>query len=445
MKPIATLALSLVPSVVAALEPGVTSFTLANGLQAVVIEDHRAPVVTQMVWYRVGSADEPPGQSGIAHFLEHLMFKGTERLGEGAFSRIVAENGGEDNAFTSVDYTAYFQRIAADRLDLVIGMEADRMAGIAPDPAAALAERDVVLEERRQRVENSPGGVFDEQMGAILYLNHPYRHPIIGWRQEIEGFTLDKAMAFHRARYAPNNAILVVAGDIAPAEVERLAERHFGPLPSRAVPPRLRPQEPEPVGPRRIEVRDARVREPRLARAYLAPPRRPGAQEDAAALMVLAELLGNGLTSVMAQELELGGGIAVSTGAHYSGVSVDPQAFHLSVTPKRDVTLAEAEAALDRLIARLVERGPDPEALERLKARLRASEIYHRDSQMARARRVGAALATGLTLDDVAAWPGLLQAVTPEAVQAAAAATFRPEASVTGWLMPTADARGAAR
>ena len=444
MKPLAALALGLLPSVAAAAEPGVTSFTLENGLEAVVIEDHRAPVVTQMVWYRVGSADEPPGQSGIAHFLEHLMFKGTERLRDGEFIRIVAENGGQDNAFTSVDYTAYFQRIVADRLDLVMGMEADRMAGIAPGEPGVRAERDVVLEERRQRIENTPDGIFDEQGRALLYLNHPYRHPIIGWRQEIEAFTLDKAMAFHRAHYAPNNAILVVAGDVDPTDVARLAERHFGPIAARAVPPRLRPQEPEPAGARRLEVRDARVREPQLSRLYLAPQRRPGAQEEAAALTVLAELLGSGITSVMARELELGDGLAVRTGAHYSGVSVDPQGFYLSVTPKPDVSLAAAEAALDALIARFVAEGPDPERLARLKARLGADEIYHRDNQMARARRVGAALATGLTLEDVAAWPGLLQAVTPEAVQAAAAAVFRPEASVTGWQMPAEPAGDAA-
>jgi zinc protease len=435
MRPIVALAVSLMPAAAGAAAPGVTHFTLPNGLAGVVIEDHRAPVVTQMVWYRVGSADEPPGQSGIAHFLEHLMFKGTVTLAEGDFSRIVAENGGEDNAFTSLDYTAYFQRIAADRLDLVMGMEADRMAHLDPGAPGVLAERDVVLEERRQRVDNAPDGPFEEQLRALLYLNHPYRHPVIGWRDEIAAYDRDKAMAFYRTHYAPNNAILVVAGDVDPAEVRRLAERHFGPIPAGPVPARLRPQEPTPVAARRFEVRDARVREPQLARLYLAPQRRPGDQEEAAALTLLAELLGAGITSLMARELELGEGIAVSTGAGYAGLSVDRQGFSLRVGPKPGVSLAEAEAALDGLIARVVAEPPDAAQLDRIKARLRAAEVYQQDSQQGRARRVGAALATGLSLEDVEAWPALLQRVTPEAVRAAAAAVFRPEASVTGWLL----------
>lgn len=414
---------------------GVSSFRLANGLTGVVIEDHRAPVVTQMVWYSVGSADEPPGRSGIAHFLEHLMFKGTGKLADGDFSRIVAENGGEDNAFTSTDHTAYFQRIAADRLDLVMGMEADRMTNLAPGEAAVLAERDVVMEERRQRVGNSPAGPFGEQQRAALWVNHPYRRPVIGWPEEIAGFTRATALDFYRAHYGPDNAILVVAGDVTPGEVERLAERHFGAIPALGVGSRLRPQEPDPVAARRIEVRDARVLEPRLSRIYLASQRRPGDQRTAAALTVLAEVLGgSGITSYLAQRLELPDGPALRTGARYSGVGVDPVSFALFVSPKRGVGLAEAEAGLDAALAAFVAEGPDPERIERIKTEMRAAEIYALDSSGGRARRIGAALASGLTLEDVRAWPELLQAVTPAEVQAAARAVFRPEASVTGWL-----------
>jgi zinc protease len=436
---LAAFALMLAPgaALAAAPDPAITSFTLDNGLTGVVIEDHRAPVLTHMVWYKVGSADEPPGQSGIAHFLEHLMFKATDELGDGEFSRIVSENGGDDNAFTSTDHTAYFQRIAADRLDLVMGMEADRMVDLAPTPAGVLSERDVVLEERRQVVENDPGGPFGEQRRAALYLNHPYRHPVIGWKHEIEAFDWEKALAFYRLHYAPNNAVLVVAGDVDPAEVQRLAEKHFGPIPaSDAVPPRVRPQEPPPVAPRRLEYRDARVREPYIARSYLVPQRRAGDQQEAAAIDVLAELFGGaGITSVMARELTLGENIALDTGANYGDMGVDPQTLNLYVVPKPGVSMAEAEARLDALIARFIEEGPDPAQLERIKTRIRAAEIYALDDQDARARRIGAALTSGLTLDDVAAWPELLQAVTPEDVQAAARAVFRPEASVTGWLM----------
>lgn len=437
--------MTLLPDIAVADGPGasgVSLFTLPNGLQGVVIEDHRAPVVTQMVWYRVGAADEPPGQSGIAHFLEHLMFKGTESRGEGEFSRIVAENGGDENAFTSYDYTAYFQRIAADRLDLVMGMEADRMANLAPDPDGVISERGVVLEERRQRVENTPGGSFDEQLQAMLYLNHPYRHPVIGWRQEIEGFSREAALAFYRTHYGPNNAILVVAGDVDPAEVERLAERHYGPIPAVPVPPRVRPQEPDAVGARRLVVGDERVRQPRLERLYPAPQRRPGDQAEAAALTLLAELMGSGITSMLSRELELGQGIAVRTGAHYSGLGVDAQAFSLDVVPKPGVALEVAEAALDALLARTLAEPPDAAALERIKTRLRASEVYQRDSQQGRAHRYGAALAVGLSVEDIEAWPAALQAVTPADVQAAARAVFRPEAAVTGWLTPRAAPEG---
>jgi zinc protease len=421
----------------AATEQAVSSFTLPNGLTGVVIEDHRAPVVTQMLCYRDRSADELPGESGLAHFLEHLMFKATETLEDGEFSRIVAENGGDENAFTTADYTAYFQRVAADRLDLVMGLEAERMVNLAPGPEAVLSERDVVIEERRQRIENSPDARFYEQMRAALYVNHPYGRPVIGWPAEMEDYSREEALAFYRAHYAPNNAILVVAGDVEPAEVERLAETHFGAIPpSPEVGSRERPQEPAPAAARRVLMHDPRVAEPYVSRLYLAPQRRPGDQEEAAALTVLASLLGDsGITSVMSRELELGDGIAVSSGASYGGVGVDPGAFSLYVVPKPGVELAEAEARLDAVIEAFVAEGPDPEQLEREKTRVRAAEIYDLDSQQGRARRVGAALASGLTLEDVEAWTGLLQAVTAEDVQAAAQALFRPEASVTGWLM----------
>lgn len=209
-------------------DPSVSSFTLPNGLTGVVIEDHRAPVVTSMVWYKVGAADDPHGRTGLAHFLEHLMFKATGTLADGEFSAVVAANGGDENAFTSADYTAYFQNISADRLDLVLGMEADRMVNLDPGEAGALSERDVVLEERRQRVDNSPEGPFRERQNATLYLNSPYGRPIIGWAEELAAITLDDAMDFYRAHYAPNNAVLVVAGDVTPARVEELAAAHFG-------------------------------------------------------------------------------------------------------------------------------------------------------------------------------------------------------------------------
>ncbi|NJM83889.1 MAG: insulinase family protein, partial [Tabrizicola sp.] len=223
----------------------VTNFQLENGLDVVVIEDHRAPVVVNMIWYRVGAADEPAGHSGIAHFLEHLMFKGTDKVAPGAFSATVEAQGGDDNAFTSWDYTAYFQRVAADRLDLMMEMEADRMRNLRLLEEDVLTERQVILEERSQRTDSSPGSLLSEQMRAAQYLSSPYGVPIIGWRHEMAQLSREDALEYYERFYAPNNAILIVAGDVDPEEVRKLAEAHYGPLaPSAGISPRLRPQEP---------------------------------------------------------------------------------------------------------------------------------------------------------------------------------------------------------
>ena len=418
----------------AAAEPRVTSFDLDNGMDVVVIEDNRAPVVTHMVWYRVGAADEPAGKSGIAHYLEHLMFKGTDEIPEGAFSKIVAENGGQDNAFTARDYTAYFQQIAADRLETVMRMEADRMVDLALSEDAAETERDVILEERSQRTDNNPGALFSEQMAATLYLNHPYADPIIGWRAEMEGLTRADAIDFYERYYAPDNAILVVAGDVTPEEVRSLAETHYGPLEASGRPRSERPQEPPHRAPRRIEMEDARVRQPYMVRQYLAPTRVSGTAEEAAALSILSEVLGgSGVTSRLGRALQVEQGLALSAGSFYSAGSMDPSGFGIWAVPAQDVALSDLEAAVDAVIADLAEEGPTTEELERARAAIRASEIYAQDSQMGLARRYGAALAVGLTVEDVHAWPDILKAVDAEAVRAAAA-LLRPEASVTGHL-----------
>ncbi|MCL4186354.1 MAG: insulinase family protein [Rhodobacteraceae bacterium] len=419
----------------AAAQP-VTTFRMDNGLDVVVIEDHRAPVVVHMVWYRVGAADEAPGKSGIAHFLEHLMFKGTETRPPGAFSAIVEANGGNDNAFTSWDYTGYFQRVAADRLELMMELEADRMANLRLPEAEVLTERDVVLEERGQVVESRPGSVLGEQLRAAQFLNHPYGIPIIGWRHEIAALTRADALAFYEAHYAPNNAILVVAGDVTAGQVRALAERHYGPIGARVVPARLRPQEPPQPAERRVILRDARVAQPYIARQYLVPPRRPGEQAEAAALTVLASLLGGtGATSVLGRALEFDSRVAIYTDASYRGVAVDSAVFTIGLVPAEGVGMAEAEAALDAALARFLAEGVDPGQFARVQARVRASEIYARDDVQATAREWGEALSAGLGVEDVQGWPATLQAVTPEEVMAAARRLVDPGSRVTGWLM----------
>jgi len=421
-----------------ALADDVTTFTLNNGLDVVVIEDHRAPAVTQMVWYRIGAADEPPGHSGIAHFLEHLMFQGTDDMAEGAFSATVEENGGTDNAFTSWDYTAYFQRVAADRLDLMMKMEADRMRDLQLTEDDVTTERQVILEERSQRTDGDPGSLLNEQMAAAQFMNHPYGIPVIGWRHEMAALSRQDALDFYQANYAPNNAILIVAGDVQPDEVRALAEKHYGPLaPSDRIKPRERPQEPPQLAERRLVMQDERVSEPYLVRSYLAPERNTGDQRKAAALTILAELLGGNQTnSVLARNLQFDRQVAVWSAAFYDGTSVDPDTFGLYVSPVPGVSLADAEKAMDEVIAGFLESGPDPAQFARIKTQVRAAEIYGRDSAGGLARLYGQALSVGLTVQDVQDWPEILQSITEDEVMAAAREVLNRDNAVTGWLTP---------
>lgn len=414
--------------------PAQEVFSLENGLQVVVIEDHRAPVAVSMIWYRVGGADDPAGQSGIAHYLEHLMFKATETLEAGEFDRIVEANGGQHNAFTSWDYTAYHQRVAADRLEQMLAMEADRMVNLRLDLSDWLPEREVILRERGQTLESNPDRVFGEQMRAALFQNHPYGRPIIGWRHEIEQLTGDIATAFYRVHYAPNNAILVVAGDVDPAEVRAMAERHFGPIPAADTPPRLRPTEPPHYAERRVIMRDARVGQPYVNRLYLAPIRESGNQRQAAAFQVLGAILGGSQTSVLDRRLTYDERLAISVWAGYSGLAVDHGTFTLGIMPVEGVSLQAAEDAMDRVLAEFIETGVDAAQLERVRMQIRAESIYERDDTAARARSIGAVMAVGLTPEDEADWLRTLAEITPDEIVEAARLLDR-RASVTGWLM----------
>jgi zinc protease len=411
-------------------------FTLDNGMEVVVIEDRRAPVVVHMVWYRVGAADEPTGVSGIAHYLEHLMFKATETLEQGEFSATVEAQGGRDNAFTSWDYTAYHQRVAADRLGLMMQMEAERMVNLRLDRSDWLPERAVILEERGQTLESSPDRLLQEAMRAALFQNHPYGRPIIGWRHEMEQLDDVIASDFYRRHYAPNNAVLVVAGDTSVDEVRALAEAHYGPIPARAdLEPRARPAEPPHLAERRVQLADARTARPYVSRIYLTPNRRPGDQGQAAALQMLAAILGGSAqTSVLERALTYDQGVAVTAWANYSGTALDYGVFGLGIVPADGVSLTDAEAALDQTLAEFIETGVDLAQFERVRRQIRAQEIFQLDDASARANTLGAALMVGLTLDDATGWLAALQAVTPDDVIAAARSLDR-RAAVTGWLL----------
>ena len=415
----------------------VTTYTLDNGMDVVVIEDRRAPVVVHMVWYKVGSADEPEGQSGVAHFLEHLMFKGTDMLAPGEFSQVVAANGGSDNAFTSFDYTGYFQRVADDRLDLMMQMEANRMTNLALTPEDISTERRVVLEERAQVTDSNPGALAREQLMAAQYQNHRYGVPIIGWQHEVAQLDMPELTAFYERHYAPNNAVLVVAGDVDPQDVLALAREHYGPIPANAdLPARARPTEPPQRAERRISYVDPRVSQPYLVRSYLAPQRQSGAQDDAAALVYLAELLGGSpFTSELGRALQFDTQTAIYTNASYGGMSLDATTFSFVVLPSEDVSLPEAEAAMDDVIAGFMDSEIDPARMEAIRTQLRASEIYALDDAQGLARRYGTALTTGLTVADVQAWPDILQAVTPAQIKDVAARVFDRNSAVTGWIV----------
>lgn len=417
-------------------EDGVTAFELDNGMQVVVVEDNRAPVVQHMVWYKAGSADEPKGSSGVAHFLEHLLFKATDTLADGELSATVAANGGRDNAFTSFDYTAYFQRVAADRLELMMRMEADRMRNIRLTEQNIATERDVILEERNQRTDSNPRALFNEQMRATQYLNHRYAVPIIGWRHEMETLDMEDAIGFYNTYYYPNNAILIVSGDVDPVEVKALAERYYGVIPANPnLPERLRTEEPPQTAERRLIFRDPRVAQPYVSRSYLAPERDSGDQTMAAALTLLADVLGGGTTSYMTEKLQFDTQKAVYSASFYRGISLDDATFNVVVVPTPGVSLQEVEDAMDATIAQFLEDGVDAEQLDRIKYQLRASETYARDNVDRIANRYGQALTSGLTVEDVQAWPDILQAVTAEDIMAAARLVLNRDASVTGWLM----------
>ncbi|MEM9059553.1 MAG: pitrilysin family protein [Pseudomonadota bacterium] len=416
-------------------EPPVTTFSLDNGMDVVVIEDHRAPVVTHMVWYRVGAADEPRGVSGIAHFLEHLMFKGTDEIPDGAFSKIIAANGGQDNAFTAQDYTGYFQRIAADRLELVMKMEADRMVDVVITEDHVRTERDVIIEERNSRTDNSPDALFSEQMRAALFLNHSYGTPIIGWRHEMEELSLGDALSFYERYYAPDNAILVVAGDVTPERVRELAETYYGPLKPSGNPPDARPQEPPQIAPRRITMTDPRVRQDYVMRSYLVPAYDPEDPVNSAALMLFTSILGDGVASRLSKTLQLEQKIAISSGAWYSPRSRDATSLTVYGVPAPGHTLDEVENAIDAIIADLAETGPTEEELVRVKRVLRASRVFMQDSQSSLARFYGAALAIGLTVQDVQGWPAVVEAITIDDIRKAAQSHLDLNASVTGSLM----------
>ena len=437
---IAALCLALLFAIVLparALNVEVSSFRLANGMEVVVIPNNRAPVVTHMVWYRVGSADEVSGKSGLAHFLEHLMFKGTSKHPPGEFDRFIDINGGEGNAFTARDYTAYFQRIASDRLGLMMELEADRMQNLVLTDQNVLPELDVVREERRERTDNDPSALLAEQIDAAMYTAHPYGKPIIGWMSEVAKLTKEDALAFYRAHYTPANAVLVVAGDATPEQVKELAEKYYGVLKNTFTPSaRQRTQEPEPIAARRVTLVDARAATPVVQRSYLAPSYAAASGREAMALDLLADILGNGTQSRIYKGLVVEQKIAAMGGAWYTGDQLDSGTFGVYGAPNPGIDLGKVEAAIDAVLADVLKNGVTQKELDRVRNQAIAERVYTLDNQAALARMAGVALTTGLSARSIFDRDVEMEKVTLDDIKLAAAKIIVLKRSVTGILLP---------
>lgn len=423
-------------------EAEISSFTLDNGLEVVVVPDRRAPIVTHMIWYRVGSADEVAGHTGLAHFLEHLLFKGTEAYPGDTFSQRIAQIGGSENAFTSHDYTAYFQQIAPDALPEMMAMEADRMTGLILTDEVVDLERDVVIEERRARVENDPGALLSESVNATLFQNHPYGKPVIGWMHEIEELDRAQALEFYGRHYSPGNAVLVVTGDVEAEAVRTLAEETYGAIEAgEEAPERVRPKEPPQRASRTVSLSDPRVTIPSFQTVWVVPSYTRSEGGEAEALDLLAEILGGGIRSRLYQELVVRQGIAASTGAYYRGTALDDTAFTVYGTPRGEASREQVEEAIRDEVAKIVRDGITEDELERARNRFLRSIIFARDSQAGMARLFGATLTTGGTLRDITEWPERIRAVTAEDIQRAAERHLDYSRAVTGYLNPVQDER----
>ncbi|WP_287152122.1 pitrilysin family protein, partial [Mesorhizobium sp.] len=369
----------------------VTNFLLDNGMEVVVIPDHRAPIVTHMVWYKIGSADEPPGKSGIAHFFEHLMFKATTNHAAGAFDRAVSAIGGSNNAFTSYDYTAFYETVVPQALEQMMDFEADRMRNLILNDNVIATERDVILEERRSRIDSNPQAVLGEEVDATLWQNQPYRIPVIGWMQEMEKLNRADAKAFYDKYYTPNNAVLVVAGDVDPEVVKALAEKTYGKIARGPdLPPRIRPVEPEQNTRRTVTLTDARVSVPNFSTQWVVPSYHTAKPGEAEALDLLAEILGGGSRSRLHQQLVVKQGIAAEAGAFFQGTMLDATNFTVYGAPRGDAKLADVQAAVEAEVARIAKDGVTSGELEKAKDRFVRSMIFARDKQDSMANIYGA-------------------------------------------------------
>ncbi len=414
----------------------IESFTLKNQLQVVVIPNHRVPAVSHMLWYRIGAADDPKGKSGLAHYHEHMMFQGTQKLKSGEYSEVIARHGGEQNAFTGRDATSYYVNIAKDKLPLVMELEADRMRGLTPSDADVEKEKQVIIEERRQRVENNPSALLSEQVSAALYRHHPYHMPIIGWMHEMEKLTKQDVLEFHQRYYHPNNALLVVSGDITAAELKPLAEKYYGNLPVAALPTRSWTEEPPQIAERRITLHHANVRQPMLSRSYATDSLGYGNKQNGLPLYVLSYILAGGRSSQLYRSLTVDQKLAAQVDTDFNPFSIGPGTLTLRLIPETDVTMDKLEEALDTQLQTLLAGGLSDEELERAKTQVKAESLFERDGLSGMANAVGWVLITGNDLSYFSQWSQKIDAISKEQVLEAARTALNKRQSVTALLLP---------
>ncbi len=414
----------------------VSESSLENGLKIVVVEEHRAPVATHMLWFRVGAADEAKGVSGVAHYLEHMFFKGTSTIPEEMYLKTIEKRGGQHNAFTGQDFTAYYITAASEHLEDIMRIESDRMKNLSPPENSYLKELDVILEERSARIDNHPQAVLSEKMTKLLFNQHPYHIPIIGWRDEMEKLSKDDVMGFYRQNYHPANGVLVVVGDVTMDEVRSLAEEYYGDWEAKT--PIKRPwiqSEPEWQS-GTIEHHDPNVKQANWIRYYPTPGLVQGDTSQAFPLMLLADVLGEGKASVLYQELVLERKLAVAASASYSPFQLGPSVFAVTLVPATGVELDALEEAYDEVMAQFVENPIDAKTLERVANRMKAATIFSRDGIQGLAFIFGQLTMLGKDNQFFEAWPTMIGEVTPEAIQAAAASLLGDKPHVTGKLLP---------
>lgn len=409
-------------------------FTMENGLQVRVVEYHRAPVVTHMIWLRTGAADDPPRRSGTAHYLEHMMFKGTPTVPDGEYTKRIERLGGEHNAFTGADFTSYYVTIAKEHLAEVMELEADRMQHLAPDGFDS--EREVIIEERRSRIDNQPEALLAEKMAAKLFAGHPYHIPIIGWREEMARLSKEDVMEYYHTHYHANAAVLVLVGDITLPEAKALAEKYYADWSPANLPGRNWPAYTPLKKAEKVTFSHPEVRQSEWARDYPAASLVWGQKKTTFALMLLADLVGGGRTGWLYQRLVVERKLAVAANASYSPFSVGPTTFGMSLVPAKDVTLATLEAAYQEELQAFLAKPIAPRDLERVKNSLKAAAIYVRDGLQGQSYILGQLLMLGFDETFFTDWTKNIDAVTADDIKAAARATLQDSRAVTGWLLP---------